>query len=180
MTIPIITFAGTLRQISPESLNATGRSILFTCAPKFLPASDQERAARLERMQGNLSPYLTHVYAQARPHRRWSGDFFADLDDEYRLDRGNYFSVCQRDDGYDAGTLEAELNAYRNSEADFYVIFMDGLIDGNAEQLNLPRSAHIFTVIAHPGKVVEHLPAGAPEELRSMLIEGALRKGLSS
>jgi hypothetical protein len=173
MSIPITTFAGTLRQISPESLNAGGQAILYLCAPKFLPATEQERAQRLEAARENLSPYVTHVYVPARPFRRWSGDFFADMDDQHRLDRGNYFSVCQRADGYDAGTLEAELNAYRSTEEDFYVIFMDALIEGNAERLNMQPSAHILSLLPDPTKALERLPDDAPGELRSLMMSPA-------
>lgn len=137
----------------------------------FLPSTKEQREHLFKAARKNLSPYITHVYVPARPFRRWSGDFFEDIDDQYRLDRGNYFSVCQSNDGSDAGTLEAELNAYRNIEENFYVIFMDALIEGNAKQLNMQPSANILLLLLHPKNALERLTANAPEELHRLMTQ---------
>jgi hypothetical protein len=52
---------------------------------------------------------------------------------------------------------------------DFYVIFMDALIEGNAERLKMQPSAHIIALLPRPNTALDHLPDDAPDDLRSMM-----------
>lgn len=169
MQMPLSTFVGTLRQISPSSLGASEKAILQACAPHFLPLSDEERERWFDAQKSNIDPNVAWVFVPSRPHRRYSGDFFSDFMDEYRLDFGSYYSVCIRQSGFDNGTLAAELNAYRSTDVDFLVFFFDGFDETLTSRLGLPGGAHIGVFVTDPSKLVPHVPKDAPEELRQIL-----------
>ena len=174
MTIPISTFEGTLRQITPECLTAQGEMILRASAPKFLPLTETERHKVFEAQRDNLDPNITNFYVSARPLRRFSGDYFSDFLDEHRLDVGCYYSVCTDESGSDYGTLVNELNAYRSTDADYYTIFVDCLSPEIANHFNIPRSAHILALVSQPGKLLNALSTEAPEDLKQRL-QGAAK-----
>jgi hypothetical protein len=171
--IPRSTFFGTLRQISPASLNASGAAILQTCAPQFLPLSEPEAMARFNAMQDTLDPNVEQFYLNKLPLRRFSGDYFPDFFDEHRLDRGCYHSVCVDQSGRDDGTLADELNAYRSSDVDFYTIFIDCFNESIMARVGLPPSAHIAALVFHPAKLLHRLPPDAPKALKTDLAQAA-------
>ena len=171
MSIPISTFTGTLRQITPEVLNAQGAAMLRACAPGFFPLTKAERQSLFDSRRDEISPYVTAVYVPARPLRRFSGDYFSDLIDEHRLDVGCYYSVCADESGFDYGTLANELNAYRSTDAEFHTLFLDCLSPQVADRFQVPRSPHILLLVQQPAKLARVLPTDAPEELRKTLAQ---------
>src|SRR5271165_1381611 len=165
MTIPLSTFRGTLRQVTPATLNQVGLWMVRMCAPQFLPLSDEQAQRVLEKQRENISRYITHVFVPRQRFRRFSGDHPVTRQDE-RLDVGRCYSVCEDESGFDGGTLAEELNAYRNPAAEFYTVFFDCLDEESASAFGLPVTAHIGVAVLHPDRFVEALAAaGAPDQV---------------
>ena len=167
MEIPTTLFNGTLRQIAAASLGDTAVAVLNACAPWFLVASEDRTEQERNKIRANL-PSNTNLYVTRRQFRRYSGDCLPDALDEHRLDAGCYFSICRDSTGFDHGTLVNELNAYRSSELDYYVQFLDGLNKVEADALRLPISTDIQVVIAHPGELIKALD---PSAHRSLILD---------
>jgi hypothetical protein len=176
MTSPLSRFEGTVKQITPDCLTAQGELLVRVCAPKFLPLTVAEREQLFERQKPRLSPDVKRFYVPARPFRRFSGDFFSDVDDTHRLSAGNYYSICVDESGLDYGTLVAELNAYRSTEADFSCIFLDCL-DPDVRPLGVPKSPQPLVLVRQPAALLEAIPSSAPPELVSSIRNAAQSKG---
>ena len=176
MTSPLSTFEGTVKQITPECLTAQGKLLVRLCAPKFLPLTVDERRQLFEKQRSSLSPNVKHFYVPARPFRRFSGDYFSDLDDSHRLSAGNYYSVCVDESGLDYGTLVAELNAYRSTEAAFSSVFLDCL-DPNMRPLGVPKSPQPLVLVNQPSELLKAMPSDAPPELVSSIRRAVESKG---
>lgn len=165
---PLSSFSGTLRQITPDSLNGIGATVLRVCAPLFAPADEAGRALAWQRHveRHGVDPNVNQWYVPSRPGRRFSGDIFPDEGAEYRLNGGCYHTVCRNAEGDDFETLVNELNAYRDSSAEFYTIFFDCL-GPMAKALGIPRTAHIGVLVYPSTSFLHALPDDTPPEART-------------
>jgi hypothetical protein len=167
---PLTFFTGTLRQITPMSLNELGATMLHLCAPLFAPIKTEQRDEiwKWHVEKHGLDPNVNFWHVPTRQGRRFSGDLFPDEDEEYRLNAGCYHSICIDSKGYDNDTLVNELNAYRNPSTEFYTLFFD--CQGKfAESLGMARSPHIGLLVYPADKLLQALPSSISKESRSLI-----------
>jgi hypothetical protein len=103
---PLTIFQGWLRNHKPARNNVWGNTAFNLAFPGFFAAPNWTEEAKRE-VLAKKSPHLDRLAFQPSQHRRWGG---------YELDRGCYCSVARESSGDDAGTLSAELNAYRDQK----------------------------------------------------------------
>jgi hypothetical protein len=139
MEIPLSSFDGWIKQISPAQLNELGLATLSEAFPRFLGSDpDLEERRRLE----ERAKHVDVVYRRKGPARRFEGD--------ESLPRGRYYSVCEDRDGHDSGTLCLELSAYAS---DTCLVAVCDLLDSKRHPLfeSLPsRPAIAIAFLSRP------------------------------